>query len=60
LIAAHRFYYTRERGKIPAGLQLDHTCRRRNCVCPSHLEPVTPAENIRRGVAARRTATQST
>jgi hypothetical protein len=38
---------------------LDHLCRRRNCVCPSHLDPVTPAENIRRGAAARYAAAQS-
>lgn len=56
LIPAHRFYYQRERGKIPAGLQLDHTCRQRNCVCPSHLEPVTRKENMRRAAASRAAA----
>jgi hypothetical protein len=35
---------------------LDHTCRQRNCVCPSHLEPVTRKENMRRAAASRAAA----
>lgn len=37
------------RRPIPVGLDLDHLCRVRSCVNPDHLEPVTRAENLRRG-----------
>lgn len=46
---AHRLVYSLLVGEIPKGKQLDHLCRVRNCVNPEHLEPVTQAENIRRG-----------
>lgn len=42
---AHHWAYERYRGPIPPGLELDHLCRRRNCVNPDHLEPVTRAVN---------------
>jgi hypothetical protein len=45
---AHRWAYEYMVGEIPAGLELDHLCRRRNCVNPFHLDPVTHAENHRR------------
>ena len=35
-------------GPIPEGLTIDHLCRNRKCVNPSHLEPVTFDENQRR------------
>jgi hypothetical protein len=46
---AHVVSYELYRGPIPAGLELDHICRVRCCVNPFHLEPVTHAENVRRG-----------
>lgn len=53
---AYRVAYEQWVGTVPDGLELDHLCRNRACVNPSHLEPVTRAENIRRAWAARRTA----
>lgn len=50
---AHRFYYERQHGPIPDGLELDHLCRNRLCVNPDHLEPVTTAVNQQRGDAAK-------
>lgn len=50
---AHRVVYELLVGPVPDGLQLDHLCRVRACVNPSHLEPVTSAENTRRGAAHR-------
>ncbi len=46
---AHRVCYEWLVGPIPAGLELDHLCRVPACVRPEHLEPVTHAENVRRG-----------
>ncbi len=46
---AHRVSYEIHVGQIPEGLELDHLCRNRCCVNPSHLEPVTHKENLRRG-----------
>jgi len=49
LVQAHRFAYRVFVGPIPAGTVLDHLCRNPSCVNPTHLEPVTAAENNRRG-----------
>lgn len=47
---AHRWVYEQRVGPIPDGLHLDHLCRIPCCVNPEHLEPVTVAENVRRGL----------
>lgn len=49
-LSAHRASYEAFRGPIPEGLTLDHLCRVRCCVNPWHLEPVTQAENVYRGI----------
>jgi len=46
---AHRWSFEWFVGPIGSGFQIDHLCRNRACVNPDHVEPVTCAENIRRG-----------
>lgn len=53
IMFAHRVSYAEMVGEIPNGLQLDHLCRNRSCVNPEHLEPVTSAENTKRGLISR-------
>lgn len=50
-MSAHTASYKLFVGDIPKGLHLDHLCRNKLCVNPSHLEPVTPGENVRRHYA---------
>jgi hypothetical protein len=45
----HRISYQYLVGPIAKGLHLDHLCRVRACLRPTHLDPVLPRENIRRG-----------
>ena len=58
MVYAHRALYENVNGPVPYGLQLDHLCRVPSCVNPDHLEPVTPAENCRRGVRTKLTPTE--
>jgi hypothetical protein len=55
---AHRVYYEGRHAPVPEGTELDHLCGVRACVKPDHLEPVTHAENCRRGRRAKLTAAQ--
>lgn len=52
-IFAYRLTFTELIGPVPPGLVLDHLCRRPRCICPWHLDPVTPGINSRRAAAAR-------
>jgi hypothetical protein len=52
---AHRVYWTEANGPVPPGMQLDHLCRKPACVNPDHLQPVSNAENTRRGNMAKLT-----
>lgn len=54
-MTAHIYAYEQSIGPIPEGLDLDHLCRNRSCVNPAHLEPVTRAVNLRRGLGTKLT-----
>ena len=45
---AHRVAYEILVGPIPDKLVLDHLCKNKSCINPSHLEPVSQKENARR------------
>lgn len=46
---AYRVVWEDFHGPVPDGLELDHLCRNPPCCNPEHLEPVSHAENMRRG-----------
>lgn len=58
-IRAHRWSWEALVGDIPEGIVLDHLCRNHPCVNPDHLEPVTRAENTRRGPIPKRNASRT-
>lgn len=49
LTGAHKLIFEFINGQIPYKTELDHLCKNPTCVNPSHLEPVSHAENCRRG-----------
>jgi hypothetical protein len=55
--SAHRWSYENTHGIIPAGMQIDHICRVRLCVNPSHLRLVTNKQNHENVVAQQRSQT---
>jgi hypothetical protein len=54
-IRVHRLMFEHFFRKVPEGMELDHLCRVRRCVNPTHLEIVTHKENMRRGFNGRKT-----
>jgi hypothetical protein len=52
-VAVHRWIWMIFYGPLPSKKHLDHCCRRRICINPTHLEPVTHLRNCRRREAAR-------
>lgn len=58
---AHIVAFIERNGPVPLGREIDHLCRRRNCIEPVHLEAVARDENERRkswAWRARRTVCQ--
>lgn len=49
-IAVHIASYELFKGRVPAGMEIDHKCRVRCCVNPDHLQTLTHADNVRRGI----------
>ena len=44
-IYGHRYSYELFKEKIPDGMILHHTCKRRECLNPDHMIPVTREEH---------------
>lgn len=59
-LPAHRVSYIAFKGDIPSGYHIDHLCRVKACVNPSHLEAVTPHINAIRAVSPVGTETGKT
>lgn len=47
-VYVHRLAYELHYGDIPEEMEIDHTCRVRDCVKIDHLEAVSHIENVRR------------
>jgi hypothetical protein len=45
-VHAHRYAWELDRGPIPEGFEIDHTCCNRGCVNVNHMQLVTTAEDL--------------
>jgi len=53
-VRVHRYTYEALTDTvIPDELPIDHLCRNRACINPQHMEPVTPRENVIRGILSQ-------
>lgn len=53
-VRVHRFLYEQKTGSaLPVDVLMDHHCRQHDCANLDHLEPVTCADNTRRGLSAK-------
>ena len=59
-VSAHKWWWEQINGSVPEGLELDHLCRNRRCVEPTHLEAVTHKTNMLRGNAPSTKQAQQT
>lgn len=48
VVLAHRASWEHVNGPVPVGMTLDHLCKQRTCVNPSHLRVLSNYENARR------------
>lgn len=53
----HKLVYAHFKGDVPEGRELDHLCRNRACAHFDHVEPVTRAVNLERGINWQREKT---
>ena len=51
---AHRWFYKKLRGPIPAGYHVHHECENKGCVNPRHLSAITPSVHSAHHNAQRR------
>lgn len=47
IVRVHRLMYFYTKGAFPRHMQIDHLCRNRLCVEPTHLKMVGPSEHGR-------------
>lgn len=48
VVLAHRAAWVHVNGQVPVGMTLDHLCKNRRCVNPTHLRLLSNYENARR------------